>query len=57
MSENLDMPKASSSDTAYEIVSGIIAGQENIYPDPVSKQVAALWGNNPKGVEKYFASL
>lgn len=51
------MPKASSSDTAYEIVSGIIAGQEDIYPDPVSKQVAALWGNNPKGVEKYFASL
>ncbi|TKI08869.1 SDR family oxidoreductase [Martelella alba] len=57
MAEDLDMPKASAGDTANEIVNGIIDGQEDIYPDPISKQVSVLWGSNPKGAEKYFASL
>ncbi|MDE1900571.1 MAG: SDR family oxidoreductase [Alphaproteobacteria bacterium] len=57
MTAGLEMPKASAADTAAEIVKGIIAGQEDVYPDPTSKQVSALWGSNPKSVEQYFASL
>ncbi|XBS70405.1 SDR family oxidoreductase [Acerihabitans sp. KWT182] len=54
-----DMPqdKASPVDTAEDIVKGIIAGQEDIYPDPISKQLSELWSRNPKGLERYFATL
>lgn len=57
MASNMTMPKASVAETADEIVLGIVAGQEDIYPDPTSKQVSTLWSSNPKGVEQYFASL
>lgn len=57
LAAELTMDKASPADTAEDIVQGLIAGQEEIYPDPTSKQLGALWGANPKGLEQYFASM
>ncbi|WP_213990423.1 SDR family oxidoreductase [Sodalis sp. dw_96] len=57
MAKNLPLDKASTVDTAEDIVKGIIAGQEDIYPDPTSKQISGLWGSNPKGLEQFFADM
>jgi NAD(P)-dependent dehydrogenase (short-subunit alcohol dehydrogenase family) len=53
----LTADKATPEHAAEEIVKGLIAGEEDIYPDPVAKQVAGLWSGNPKGLEQYFSTL
>ncbi|TCL06328.1 SDR family oxidoreductase [Sodalis ligni] len=57
MAKNLPLDKASPADAAEDIVKGIIADQEDIYPDPTSKQLSVLWGGNPKGLEQFFAAM
>src|SRR5262249_52947747 len=57
LAKNLPLDKATPDHAAEEIVIGILADQEDIYPDPTAKQVSALWGANPKGLEQYFAAL
>ncbi len=57
MSRNFDAPKTSAQVTAENIVKGIIAGQEYIFPDPMSSQVGELWAKDPKGLERQFASM
>jgi len=56
MARDFDMPKASPESTAHAIVAGIIAGDDYIFPDPMSKQVGALWGHDPQALEKQFAT-
>lgn len=57
LAANLALEKTSPDHAAEEIVKGLIAGDEDIYPDPTAKQVSGLWGSNPKGLEQYFATL
>jgi NAD(P)-dependent dehydrogenase (short-subunit alcohol dehydrogenase family) len=57
LAKDLPLSKAPVGDTANEIVAGLIAGAEDIYPDPTAKQVSSLWSGNPKGLEQYFATL
>lgn len=57
LAKDLKMDKASPADTAENIVAGIIDGQNEIYPDPTSKQLSGLWSTNPKGLEQFFAGL
>lgn len=57
LAANLKLDKAAPADAAEDIVQGIIAGQEDIYPDPTSKKLSELWGGNPKGLEQYFVTL
>ncbi|MGD0886840.1 MAG: SDR family oxidoreductase [Thermodesulfovibrionales bacterium] len=57
MARNFDMPKTSAQVAAENIVKGIIAGQEDIFPDPMSSQVGELWAKDPKGLERQFASM
>jgi NAD(P)-dependent dehydrogenase (short-subunit alcohol dehydrogenase family) len=57
LAKDLPIDKASPVDTAEAIVQGIIAGQEDIYPDPTSNQLAGLWNSNPKGLEEFFAKM
>ncbi|HXS06782.1 MAG TPA: SDR family oxidoreductase [Rhizomicrobium sp.] len=57
LAKNLTLDKATPDHAAEEIVKGIIAGQEDIYPDPTSKQLSDLWSSNPKNLERYFADL
>ena len=57
MARNLTIPKTSAQVTAENIVKGILTGQEDIYPDPMSVQVAELWSKDPKGLERQFASM
>ncbi|KAB0664301.1 SDR family oxidoreductase [Oryzomonas japonica] len=57
MSRDFDMPKASTQETAENIVKGILADQEDIFPDPMSAQVGELWAKDPKGLERQFSGM
>jgi NAD(P)-dependent dehydrogenase (short-subunit alcohol dehydrogenase family) len=57
MAKEFDFPKTSAAVTAENIIAGIAAGNEDIFPDPMSQQVGELWFKDPKGLEKQFASM
>jgi NAD(P)-dependent dehydrogenase (short-subunit alcohol dehydrogenase family) len=56
MAKDFPMEKASAESTAQLIVAGMIAGDEYIFPDPMSKEAGALWLRDPCAVEKQFAA-
>lgn len=55
MAKDIDMPKATPQSAAQEVVEGLLAGQEDIFPDPMSQQVGSLWLKDPKALERMFA--
>ncbi len=57
MAKDIDMPKTSAQVTAENIVAGIAAGQEYIFPDPMSSQIGELWAKDPKALERQFAEM
>lgn len=57
MARDIDMPKTSAHVAAENIVNGIIAGLEDIFPDPMSSQLSELWAKDPKGLERQFATM
>jgi NAD(P)-dependent dehydrogenase (short-subunit alcohol dehydrogenase family) len=57
MAKGFDMPKTSAQETAENIVNGIIAGKEDIFPDPMSLQLGELWAKDPKALEVQFAAM
>jgi len=57
MAKNFEMQKTSPQVTAENILAGIAAGKEDIFPDPMSMQLSELWAKDPKGLEKQFASM
>lgn len=56
MAKDFPMEKASAASTAQSIVAGMIAGDEYIFPDPMSKEAGALWQRDPRALEKQFAA-
>jgi NAD(P)-dependent dehydrogenase (short-subunit alcohol dehydrogenase family) len=57
MAKEFNMPKTSAAVTAENIINGIIGGVEDIFPDPMSAQLGAVWAQNPKGLENQFAAM
>jgi NAD(P)-dependent dehydrogenase (short-subunit alcohol dehydrogenase family) len=57
MSKDFPMDKTSPEVTVENIVAGLIAGKEDIFPDPMSSGVGELWAKDPKGLEKQFAAF
>ena len=57
MSKEITFPKTPALAVAEEILLGIEAGQEDIYPDPMAKDVGKAWGADPKAVERQFAAF
>lgn len=57
LAKDLPLDKAPLADTVENIVKGILADQEEIYPDPISSQLSELWMSNPKGLEHFFANM
>jgi NAD(P)-dependent dehydrogenase (short-subunit alcohol dehydrogenase family) len=57
MAKGFEMQKTSPQVTAENIVKGLISGQEDIFPDPMSVEVGKLWAKDPKGLERQFASM
>ncbi len=52
MGEALTLEKASPADAARAIVTGIIAGNEEIFPDKASQGVGPAFFADPKGLER-----
>jgi len=57
MSRALTVPKTSAEEVARAIVEGVERGDEDIAPDPMSRQVVAAWRGAPKDVERQFGSM
>lgn len=57
MARDITLPKTSPVDVAKAIVDGLARGDEDIAPDPMSRQVLEAWLRDPKGVERQFGSM
>ncbi len=57
MVRDLKMPKASPEDVARGVLEGIERGDEEIFPDPMARELGALWSRSPKDYERAFASF
>jgi NAD(P)-dependent dehydrogenase (short-subunit alcohol dehydrogenase family) len=58
MNRGMDMPKASPQSVAAAILDGVEAGEDDIFPDPVSLFLAEGWRSGPvKAMERQNATL
>jgi len=58
MSRGLAIPKASPESVARAILDGVEAGEEDIFPDPMSASMAESWrGGTAKALERQNAAL
>ncbi len=57
MAKEFPVDKTSPSVTAQNILAGIVAGHEDIFPDPMSANLSQLWAQDPKALERQFASM
>lgn len=58
MSRDLDVPKASPASVARAIFDGVAAGDEEIFPDPMSAALAPSWAaGSVKALERQNAAL
>jgi NAD(P)-dependent dehydrogenase (short-subunit alcohol dehydrogenase family) len=53
----MEMPKADPRDVARAILDGVEADTEDIFPEPMSRQVYEGWRQDHKAVERQFAAL
>ena len=53
MIDGIEIPKTSPKDVA----TAIVEGREDIFPDPMSKEVYAAWYSNHKDIERQFAQM
>ncbi|MEO8334333.1 MAG: SDR family NAD(P)-dependent oxidoreductase [bacterium] len=53
----LAMPKTSAIDVARTILSGVEAGDEDIFPDPMAQQLYSAWRQDHKAVERQLAAM
>ena len=57
MAKGFEMDKTSPQVTAENIIAGLIADKEDIFPDPMSVNLSELWAKDPKELERQFASM
>lgn len=57
MLKGVEMPKTAPADVASEVLSGVEADQEDIFPDPMSRQLYANWASDHKAIERQFATM
>lgn len=57
MARQMEITKTSPQTAAANILAGMIAGSEDIFPDPMAQQVGQLWATDPKALEKHFANF
>lgn len=57
MTRDLQVPKARPEDVADAMLNGLERGEEDIFPDAMSKQASAIWHRSPKSLEQQFALL
>jgi NAD(P)-dependent dehydrogenase (short-subunit alcohol dehydrogenase family) len=53
----MEMPKTSPEQVARAIVEGVQRGDDEILPDPMSREMFALWKRDPRALERQFTSM
>ena len=48
---------AAARDVARATLSAVEAGEEDIFPDPMSRQIYSSWRDDHKAVERLFATM
>ena len=56
MIRSFEMPKTPPNDVARAALDAVEAGEEDSFPDPMAREIGALWLRDPKAVERRFAS-
>jgi hypothetical protein len=58
MNRGFDIPKASAESVARAIFDGVQKGEEDIFPDPMSRSMAESWrGGAAKALERQLSAL
>lgn len=57
MVRSFDMPKASPESVARAVLDAVEADQEDIFPDEMARNLGSTWLQNPKALERNFATL
>lgn len=57
MAKDFPAEKSTPASVAAAILDGIAAGTEDIYPDPMSRQVHEIWQTDPKELQRFFAAF
>jgi len=57
MTRGMEARKADPKDVARAMLDGVEGDVEEIFPDAMSRQAGAIWGANPKLLERQFSSL
>ena len=57
MAAAIPMDKATPASVAHEILDGVEGGVEEVFPDPMSKEMGAFYLQNPKGLEQQAAQM
>jgi NAD(P)-dependent dehydrogenase (short-subunit alcohol dehydrogenase family) len=55
MLAGIDAPKTPADEVASEILGGLAADQEDIFPDPNSQAMSKVWWSDPKSFERAFS--
>ena len=57
MAAEIPFDKTSPAVVARAILKGVGEGREDIFPDPMSEQVAGVWAHDPKALERQFSAM
>ena len=57
MLKGVEMPKAVPADVASAVLKGVESDEEDIFPDPMSRQLYAHWAADHKAIERQFATM
>ena len=57
MARTFEAPKTPAIDVARATLDGVEAGDEDIFPDPMSRELYSQWRDDHKSVERYFAAM
>jgi len=57
MIRDFPIPKSSPAEVAAAILDGVEAGEESIFPDPMSRQGYQAWREDPAAFERQMASM
>jgi NAD(P)-dependent dehydrogenase (short-subunit alcohol dehydrogenase family) len=57
MVRTFEMVKTSPADVAAAIFEGLTRGDEDIFPDPMSREMSAMWKRDPKELERHLAAM
>jgi NAD(P)-dependent dehydrogenase (short-subunit alcohol dehydrogenase family) len=57
MIRHLAMPKAAPEDVAEQIIAGVRAGEPDIFPDEMARQLHSMWQSNPDALATAFVNL